>query len=321
MYLVTVRELKILKINSILAITIILSGSYCLAQTPIKVKVSPSLKADQLLNTATKEYDTKNYEKAFPIFDKLAKSGNVIAQHYIGKMYLLAQGTTEDRLLGIDLLKKAAEKNHADSEALLGACYLQGTGVLVDHTESAKWIHRAAEHGHITSMYLLGLYYAAGTGVTKSEDQQFYWIKKAADLGNSGAQYKLGDMYSKTWGNKFKSPPESVKWYRKAGIQGDFKAIAALYYCYKRGEGVMINSEIAYSLFRFLIDRKHLSNDLAQTINIVGNGYKKDMSIDEINEAEAFYNKIKPLGLIEYIKLLPKSSAEESTENNSSSMQ
>ena len=65
------------------------------------------------LEDANKLLTAKAYDKAFPIYAKLAAAGNTEAQFRLGEMYWYGDGTAVDMRAATDWMQKAAARGHA----------------------------------------------------------------------------------------------------------------------------------------------------------------------------------------------------------------
>ena len=87
--------------------------------------------------------------------------------------------------------------------------------------------------------------YAEGRGVFEDQAATVRWYRKAALQGNAEAQYKLGVIYAKGRGVPQESV-EALKWFRMAAEQGDILAQYNLGAMYANGEGIPVNYILAY---------------------------------------------------------------------------
>lgn len=72
------------------------------------------------LEDAEKFLAAKAYDKAFPIFTKLAEAGNLDAQLRLGEMYWYGEGTDPDIAAATKWMRKAADRGHpAAMESLM----------------------------------------------------------------------------------------------------------------------------------------------------------------------------------------------------------
>jgi hypothetical protein len=88
-----------------------------------------------------------DFKKALKLLKPLADSGNAIAQHRLGVMYVLGQGVPKDMNEAIQLFTAAADQGQGESQHSLGLRYLWGDGVDKDPTKAANWFIAAANQG------------------------------------------------------------------------------------------------------------------------------------------------------------------------------
>ena len=104
------------------------------------------------LKDAIKDHKAKDYKNAFGKFLKLAKTGDAIAQGW------------------------------------LGAMYINGTGIEKDAEQAFKWWTKSAKQGDAYSQYNLGMSYFAGDGVKKDTEKGLMLIAKSAKQGYDRAK-------------------------------------------------------------------------------------------------------------------------------------
>jgi TPR repeat protein len=203
---------------------------------------------------------------ADPLFDQNkadAEKGNANAQAYLGYCYYHGESVPKNVGEAVKWWRKAAEQGDAVAQRNLGICYEHGNGLRKDKAEAMKWYRMAAEKGHAVAQYNLGVCYSDGDVVAKHPDpvdaiinlgrstlgmvsvakdaaEAVKWFRKAGEQGNADAQNKLGCCYEEGSGVK-KDLAEAAKWYRKAAEQGNAAAQYNLGVCYKSGTGVPKN--------------------------------------------------------------------------------
>jgi TPR repeat protein len=144
-------------------------------------------------DTAAANYELYrgNFKAAAKEFSRLAESGDVHAQSYLGYMYFVGQGVEQDYGEAVRWYRKAAEKGDRDAQYNLAVAYAFGKGVKKDLKQAAQWYLKAAEQGHAAAEYSLGISYANGEGVKQDTDTAMKWFSRAADQGYAGAQKAL----------------------------------------------------------------------------------------------------------------------------------
>lgn len=143
------------------------------------------------MTAANYELNRGNFKAAAKEFTRLAESGDVHAQSYLGYMYYVGQGVTRDYTEAVRWYRKAAEKGDRDAQYNLAVAYAFGQGVKKDLQQAVKWYLKAAEQGHAAAEYSLGLSYANGEGAKQNIETAKQWFSKAADQGYADAQKAL----------------------------------------------------------------------------------------------------------------------------------
>ena len=196
-----------------------------------------SLSAQDTYEQAKKYYVNKEYDKAVPMFQRLAQGGDARAQNNLGVCYEEGQGVAQDYTQAVYWYRKSAEQGYASAQFNLGLCYYMGDGVAQDYTQAVFWYRKSAEQGIASAQYNLGYCYEEGQGVAQDYTQAVFWYRKSAEQGIAVAQYNLGYCYKKGQGVA-QDYTQAVYWYRKAAEQGHAWAQFNLGLCYKKGQGV-----------------------------------------------------------------------------------
>ena len=106
-----------------------------------------SLSAQDTFEQAYQYYNNNEYDKAVPIFQRLAQGGNADAQCNLGVCYEKGQGVTKDYTQAVYWYRKSAEQGDAHAQNNLGVCYKYGQGVSKDMVEAGRWYKLAADQG------------------------------------------------------------------------------------------------------------------------------------------------------------------------------
>jgi TPR repeat protein len=122
-----------------------------------------------------------DYKKAFKLLAPLAESGNAVAQHRLGVMYVLGQGVEKDPAKAVELYTKAAEQGQAESQHGLGLRLLWGDGADKDPQKAAEWFTAAVNQGVMDSATWLGDLYFKGNGVAQDPVEGYKWLLLAGD--------------------------------------------------------------------------------------------------------------------------------------------
>ncbi len=201
-----------------------------------------------------KSFDKKEYETAYYEFYKAAKSGDELAQFWVGRLYQSGKGVHKSSKTSLKWFRLAAEQGFSEAQYEMGLYYYKGTAVAKDHNIAAKYFQSAAEQGNPGSFVYMDMLYKEGikfpnvdklkvkcpsrssgsmtkrwnclrkhpqkhNDITNASE----WLTNVAKMGNSSAQYYLGYKYSKGLDLK-KSYSKALIWHSKAAIQGYRKA-------------------------------------------------------------------------------------------------
>jgi len=116
---------------------------------------------------AKKLYADRQYDRAFPLFQALAKEGHAGAHYQLGVCYTCGDGVPEDRDKAASWYRKAAEQGHAEAQDSLARCYEHGHGVPGDSAAAEEWWRKAAAQGHEGAREALNLCPKCGVALKK----------------------------------------------------------------------------------------------------------------------------------------------------------
>ncbi|SJM89369.1 putative Beta-lactamase [Crenothrix polyspora] len=138
-----------------------------------------------------------------------AKSGNVLAQTFLGFMYESGKGISKDDIKAKTWYRKAAERGYAPAQMALASLYVgdynnairanQNQNYLYqsDADQAIAWYRKVAEQGYVFAQMVLGNVYSyEGYGVAEDEIQAVAWYKKAAIQGYTPAIKRLESLYN-----------------------------------------------------------------------------------------------------------------------------
>jgi hypothetical protein len=221
----------------------------------------------------------RDEQQAFQWFLKAAQQGFLVAQGQLVDMYLLGQGTAQDKAAADEWNEKFTKGY--DAEIRAQGCNPNPSGLIAKElelmdcqeraqrrrasrgssydewalavhekyahnpAEAIRWYKRAAEAGSNGAAIDLASMYEEGANSVKKD------YKKATDLyllaarrGSSYSQYYVGGMYEDGKGVP-KNDTKAVYWYQSAAAQGDPFAAHRLGYLYSIGRGVPQDDEKA----------------------------------------------------------------------------
>lgn len=96
---------------------------------------------------AISAYDNNDYKTASREFQKLAESGQVEAQRYLGQMYDKGLGVPQNFQKAISWYKRAAKQKDPAAQYHLGLKYANGHGVQEDQFKAYIWFAISFNNG------------------------------------------------------------------------------------------------------------------------------------------------------------------------------
>lgn len=140
-----------------------------------------------LLDQATKAYNSKNFTEAIKLFQAAASAGDAQAMFSLGIMYARGEGVAANKQEAFKWYKKSAEAGNMKGMFNTGVMLFMGDGVTKDLNAAFSWTRKTADAGYADAMYNLALMYENGYGVSANKDLAKSWYKKASDLGHANA--------------------------------------------------------------------------------------------------------------------------------------
>lgn len=139
--------------------------------------------------------------------ERLADSGDVEAQLWLGRMYWTGDYVAIDVRKAIRLLKDAADQGSVEAQWSLGEAYASGILGPRDYAEMAKWYLMAARAGDVRAQfaiaqlaapqdYIRSIWPSAEPVLPKDEAVALGWLEKAANGGWPAAQRQLAYWYA-----------------------------------------------------------------------------------------------------------------------------
>ncbi|MGQ0545948.1 MAG: tetratricopeptide repeat protein [Betaproteobacteria bacterium] len=193
--------------------------------------------------------------------EALAGSGDVLAQHYMGQLYLRGGAVPRNDERAVEWFRRAAEKGDAASAHNLGVIHERAAGALRDREQALKWYRLAAAQGFARAQANLGqllsqdkdpearqwiekaaaqkeprgLYLLGMVHLNEGEDAQAaMFFRQAAEAKDRNAQYRLSLLYGTGRGVE-KDDRQALEWLRRAAEQRQADAQYALAAVYSRG--------------------------------------------------------------------------------------
>jgi TPR repeat protein len=128
-------------------------------------------------------FNKREFKAAFSVLSPLVKHGNLVAQLYVGAMYLKGHGTAENAALGLTMIREAANKGLADAQNYMAAFYRTGHYVPRTYSLALQWYLRAARQNYKNAQYRIALMYRDGLGVPRDNRVAYMWASIAAKNG------------------------------------------------------------------------------------------------------------------------------------------
>ncbi|MCC8151697.1 MAG: AAA family ATPase, partial [Lachnospiraceae bacterium] len=167
-------------------------------------------------------WNKREYEKALPLLELLAASGDISAMNRLGDMYHYGLGVERDYAISKEWIRKAAEHGNAEAMNRLGNMYFERKSGN-DYATAREWYEKAAENGNAEAMDRLGIMYDLGRAVARDYGPAREWYEKAAENGNDSAMVNLAKMYLDGRGVE-KNDATAQIWYAKAAEHGNYFA-------------------------------------------------------------------------------------------------
>jgi TPR repeat protein len=140
-----------------------------------------------------------------------------------------------------------ANKGDAEAQYHVGMMYNNGIGTEQDRKQAFEWFQKSAAAGDPLGAYKLGCYYdGQGAGIVALDaDQALKYKLVSAEAGYALAQNDVGILYDKR-----ENSEEALKWWKRAGDQGNPNALFSLSRAYSAGKGVPKDRSLSYAYFK-----------------------------------------------------------------------
>jgi len=222
-----------------------LFGSWLFILSALTGLMTYAFAQNTTLDEAKQFFDRGEFNKAAPIYEKLAAEGDALAQYTLAEMYFRGMGVQQDIKKAAALYELAAEKNIMHAQQNIAVLYMQGTGVTQNFERALFWFRKAAAQGDSFAQYSIGLRYLNGEGVEQNSSEALSWFKKAAEQGFTQAFWQIGLLYAQGKGVP-RDLKEAAAWTRRAAENGYPPAQRTLGFAYLYGQGVQRDVVQAY---------------------------------------------------------------------------
>jgi len=142
-------------------------------------------------------YEKSDYQTALKKFSNAAKNDTVVAQYFLGEMYIDGSGVERNVEKAMFWYELAAKQGYAKAQYRLGfifRSYDEYGGKSKENKLAVYWYEKAAKQGDDYAQWHLALLHHT---VPEVEDYKkaLYWYTKSAEQANIWAQRNLGDLY------------------------------------------------------------------------------------------------------------------------------
>ena len=161
---------------------LLLLGAF-LATAPVHAQTGEGLDA----------FQQQNYALALRKLLPAARGGDVVAQRFVGLIYLQGLGVRRDAKQGVAWLEKARAQGDRDAGYFVGLARYYGDGVRQNLRQAFSLFESAAVTGHDGAALMLARMYHAGQGVGRDDRAAVHWYMTAARY-HPEALHELGEV-------------------------------------------------------------------------------------------------------------------------------
>ncbi len=156
--------------------------------------------------------NSKNYQAAAPVFEKLAAKNHPTGIYYTGYLLFKGMGVTQDKTKGLQYLAKAASLNMPNANYYLGKAYYEGDGVVKDVKKAVDLLQKSTSSPLLhDSWWLLGNAFLSGDGVGKDFGRAVNCLAQLSDVKDY--ESKIKGLLDEGSNNLFKTYVEGLKDY------------------------------------------------------------------------------------------------------------
>lgn len=249
----------------------------------------------------TKRDDAKAHEYAL----MAAQKGHSGAELGVGIEYCFGIGTEKNVALGIEYLRRAADKNVIDAQYTLAAVRdgMPEAEAYIEADTAVFYLEKAAKRGHAASQNYLGCIYSEGKMVERELEQAIFWWCCAylhhtsameesesarnrlnfllnARGNNRISRTKIEDVLNKIRTEYPEYIGEELQQLIEKSKQGDVEAMVNVAECYNHGWFVEKDDRKANEYYRMAAERGHAESEFMLGLAYLdGIGIGKDMSM------------------------------------------
>ncbi len=294
----------------------------CFCQTPV----------DEKYKQACYYYETKQYDKALPLFKELTINNHPESMCFLGECYDFGRGVNKDIKRAVELYQSSADLGCARALNNIGACCQYGDGVEKNLAKAYDYYIKAAEQQYARAQLNLGWLYQDNDFLQKMSIQpkgdrgtfQFQqsekWFRLAAKNGLADGYYGLGCLYD-TQLDYNGDREKAYKLYEKSAEMGSLSGqaeMAFISFCHGEMDNARAwfqkadingNTEnllirgFKYDLIKMIFDffyhnKQYTYNGIVETYdyNIFFEGEYIYIGINDVDDGKSVFLKLKKTG-------------------------
>jgi len=124
---------------------------------------------------------SKDFEKAFELFEKASELGNRNGTYQLAILYQKGLGTEQSFAKAFNLYKLAADDGHREACYETGNCLYKGLGTKQSYNKAINYFLKGAEKEHTGCYYMLAAYYMSGYDGKQDTLKAQQYLQKAFD--------------------------------------------------------------------------------------------------------------------------------------------
>ncbi len=151
----------------------------------------------------TPEQPTRDFAKAFSLFQRAAKKGQAFGEYLMGVAYMSGQGVKKDEPAALAAFRRAADKGVPPAMYWTGELILKGrAGATKDVKVAVPYLHNAAGAGSDEAYFELGNSYQKGVFGKPDYEKAAYCFRQGVVLKSPLSEFNLRvliDQHQVAW--------------------------------------------------------------------------------------------------------------------------
>jgi len=225
---------------------------------------------NERLKDAINNFNNKEYEKAFDIFNSDILKANSDAQYYLGKMYSDGSYVKKNYEKAFQLAKNSADQENDKGINMLGSMFQNGEGTEKDINKAIEYFTKASNLGNAKAFVNLGeIYSKGGGGIEIDYNKAIEYYKNAINHASGQIEKDLSGKPESQIGTIYLYGGYGVEvdynnakeYYLKAIEKNNSEAAVYLGWMYGNGKGVPQDNVMA---FKYYTISANLNNSFGQ---------------------------------------------------------